>query len=107
MAGAGSLSGKVALVTAAGQGLGEEISKKFAAEGAAVAVADINLAEVRRVGKEIEAAGGKALVLQADATRAQEVKGMVGKVLDLWKTVDVLVNAAGGFFQFAPITGIT
>ena len=107
MAGAGSLSGKVALVTAAGQGLGEEISKKFAAEGAAVAVADINLAEAQRVGKEIQAAGGKALVLQADVTRAQEVKSMVGKVLDLWQTVDILVNAAGGFFQFAPITGIT
>jgi len=105
--GTGRLSGKVALVTAAGQGLGEAISKLFAREGAAVAVTDINLAEAQRVGKEIEAEGGSALVLQADATSAQEVKGMVAKVLERWKTVDILVNAAGGFHRFAPITEIS
>ena len=107
MAGNDRLKGKVALVTAAGQGLGEEISKKFASEGAVVAVADINGTEVRRVGAEIEAAGGKALALQADVTRAQTVKDMVRQVLERWQTVDILVNAAGGFHQFAPITEIT
>jgi 3-oxoacyl-[acyl-carrier protein] reductase len=107
MAGKERLSGKVALVTAAGQGLGEAISKLFAREGASVAVTDINLAEAQRVGKEIEAGGGSALVLQADATRAQEVKDMVAKVLERWKTVDILVNAAGGFHRFAPITEIS
>ncbi len=107
MASTGRLSGAVAIVTAAGQGLGEAISKIFAREGASVAVTDINLTEAQRVGADIEAAGGQALVLQADATRAQEVKGMVAKVLERWKTVDVLVNAAGGFHRFAPITEIS
>jgi 3-oxoacyl-[acyl-carrier protein] reductase len=107
MAESGRLTGKVALITAAGQGLGEAIAKMFAAEGASVAVTDINLVEVERVGAEIEAEGGSALTLQADVTRAQEVKDMVRKVLDRWRTVDILVNAAGGFHQFAPITGIT
>lgn len=107
MAGLGRLKGKVALITAAGQGLGETISKLFAAEGAAVVVTDINQAEVQRVGSEIEAEGGRVQVLHVDATRAQEVKNMVAKVLERWKTVDILVNAAGGFHRFAPITDIS
>lgn len=107
MAGLGRLNGKVALVTAAGQGLGEAISKLYAAEGAMVAVTDINGQEAQRVGSEIEAAGGKALVLKADVTRSQEVKSMVATVLERWKTVDILLNAAGGFHRFAPITDIS
>jgi 3-oxoacyl-[acyl-carrier protein] reductase len=107
MAGLGRLNGKVALVTAAGAGLGEAISRLFAAEGALVAVTDINGAEAQRVGAEIEAAGGKAIAIQADVTRAQDVKAMVAKVLERWQTVDILLNAAGGFFRFAPITDIS
>jgi 3-oxoacyl-[acyl-carrier protein] reductase len=106
MATTGRLSGSTAIVTAAGQGLGETIAKTLAREGASVAIVDINLPEVTRVGAEIEAAGGSALVLQADVTRSQEVDGMVKAVLDRWGTVDILVNAAGGFHRFAPITDI-
>lgn len=68
---------------------------------------DINLAEGQRVGAEIEAAGGTALVLQADLTRREEVKRMVRAVLDRWGTVDILVNAAGGFERFAPLADIS
>ena len=107
MAGLGRLAGAVAIVTAAGQGLGEAIAKIFASEGAKVAVSDINLEEARRVGAEIEAERGTALALHADVTRAQEVKDMVKTVLDRWSTVDILVNAAGGFHRFAPITEIS
>ena len=106
MASAGRLSGSVAIVTAAGAGLGEAIAKRFAREGAAIAVADINLAEAQRVGAEIEAAGGTALVVKADVTRAAEVDAMVKAVLERWGTIDILVNGAGGFHQFAPITEI-
>ena len=107
MAGAGRLSGSSAIVTAAGQGIGEAIAKTFAREGASVAVTDINLAEAKRVGAEIEAAGGSALVIKADVTRAQEVDDMVKAALDRWGTVDILVNAAGGFHRFSPITEIS
>jgi 3-oxoacyl-[acyl-carrier protein] reductase len=72
-----------------------------------VAVTDVNEVEAKRVGSEIEAAGGKALVLKADVTRSQEVKAMVAKVLERWQTVDILLNAAGGFHRFAPITDIS
>ena len=107
MAAGGRLSGLTAIVTAAAQGLGEEISKTLAREGASVAIVDINLPELKRVGAEIEAAGGSTLVLQADVTRSQDVAGMVKAVLDRWGTVDILVNAAGGFHRFAPITDIS
>lgn len=107
MAEQGRLSGSVAIVTAAGQGLGEAIARLFAGEGAKVALADVNDGEVRRVASEIEAEGGTALALKVDVTRAQEVKAMVGTVLERWRTVDILVNAAGGFHRLAPITDIT
>ncbi|MBI2291221.1 MAG: SDR family oxidoreductase [Betaproteobacteria bacterium] len=107
MAATGRLSGLTAIVTAAGQGLGEAIAKTFAREGAGVAVVDINLPEAQRVGAEIEAAGGAALVLQADVTRSQEVAAMVKAVVDRWETVDILVNGAGGFDRLAPITDIS
>src|SRR3970040_2435889 len=106
MAATGRLSGLTAIVTAAGQGLGEAIAKIFAREGAAVDVVDINLPEAQRVGAEIEAAGGSALVLQADVTRSQEVTAMVKAVVDRWETVDILVNGAGGFHRLGPLTQI-
>ncbi len=107
MAGTGRLSGATAIVTAAGQGLGEAIAKTFAREGARVAVVDINLPEAQRVGAEIEAAGGSALVLQADVTQSREVTAMVKAVVDRWGTVDILLNGAGGFHRLAPITDIS
>ncbi len=106
MAKTGRLAGSTAIVTAAGQGLGEAISKIFAREGASVALVDINLAEASRVAAEIAAAGGTAVVLQTDVTKAADVDKMVNAVVERWGTVDILVNAAGGFTKFAPITEI-
>jgi 3-oxoacyl-[acyl-carrier protein] reductase len=107
MASTGKLSGAIAIVTAAGQGLGEAIAKILAREGASVAVVDINPQELNRVGREMDAAGGSSLVICKDVTRSQEVAEMVKAVLDRWGTIDILVNAAGGFHQFAPITDIS
>ena len=107
MAQAGRLAGSVAIVTAGGQGIGETISKTFAREGASVAIVDINRAEAERVSKEIEGKGGKTLVLITDVTKTQAVEDMVKAVVERFGTVDILVNAAGGFHQLAPITDIT
>ena len=107
MAQAGRLSGSVAIVTAGGQGIGDTISQTFAREGATVAVVDVNRPEAERVVKAIEGAGGKALVIVADMTKTQAVQDMVKTVVDRFGTVDILVNAAGGFHQLAPITDIT
>ena len=102
----GRLSGSVAIVTAAGQGLGEAISKMLAGAGASIALVDINLEEASRVCAEIEAAGGSAVVLPTDVTKSDAVNKMVDAVVQRWGTVDILVNAAGGFTKFAPITEI-
>ena len=59
-------SGQVAIVTGAGSGLGEAISKAFAREGASVILVDINLEEARRVEAEIQKNGGVAASIRAD-----------------------------------------
>lgn len=107
MARAGRLSGSTAIVTGASTGIGEVIAKTFAREGALVAIASRNFPEAKRVGAEIEAAGGSALVLQADVTQSQEVAGMVRAVLDRWGTVDILVNGVGGWQGLVPVTDIS
>lgn len=104
---AGRLEGAVAIVTAGGQGIGDSISTLFAREGASVAIVDVNRDEAQRVARGIESAGGKAFVYEADVTRTDAVNAMVKSVVERWGTVDILVNAAGGFHQLAQITEIT
>ena len=82
MVGAGKLSGSTAVVTGASAGIGEAIAKTFAREGASVAIVSRNLPEAKRVRAEIEAAGGAALVFQADVTRSEDVEKMVKAVLE-------------------------
>jgi NAD(P)-dependent dehydrogenase (short-subunit alcohol dehydrogenase family) len=101
------LAGATAIVTAGGQGIGEAIARTFAREGATVAVVDINLAEARRVAAGIAGAGGAAFAIDADCTRSQAVDAMVACVIERCGTVDILVNGAGGFHRFSPITEIS
>lgn len=89
------LTGKVALVTGAGQGIGREIAKTLAREGAAVAVNDIFLERAQAVADEIEKVGGKALGVKADITNSEEVDGMVKQIVDKFGRLDILVNNAG------------
>lgn len=103
----GRLAGHIAIVTAAGQGIGEAIAKTFTREGACVAVVDLNCSEAERVAAEIAATGGDAIALEVDVTVTAAVEAMVRTVLERWSTIDILVNAAGGFHRLAPITDIT
>ena len=103
----GRLAGAVALVTAGGQGIGEAVSKTYAREGATVAVVDINGAEADRVAGEIEAAGGKGFALTVDVTDSGKVNEMVDNVVERAGTVDILLNGAGGFHRFSPITEVS
>ena len=107
MAQQGRLAGHVAIVTAGGQGIGEAVAKTFAREGARVAVADLDRAQAERVASEICATKAEAFAIEVDATKTPAVEAMVKTVLDRWSTVDILVNAAGGFHRLAPITDIT
>lgn len=107
MAQSGRLAGHVAIVTAAGQGIGEAIAKTFTREGARVAVVDLNRSEAERVAVDISAMSGEAIALEVDVTRTVAVEAMTKTVLERWGTIDILVNAAGGFHRLAPITDIT
>ena len=95
MADAMRLTGKVAIVTGAGSGFGEGIAKRFAQEGAAVVVADINAAQATRVAAEITASGGRATDRRADVTVDADVAAMVGAALDAYGALHIVVNNAG------------
>ena len=103
----GRLQGAVAIVTGAGQGLGEAIAKTYAREGATVALVDINGDEAGRVNDEIAADGGSGFVMVTDVTKSAPVDAMVADVVERCGTVDILVNCAGGFHRFSPITEIS
>lgn len=86
------LAGKRVIVTGAGSGFGEGIAEKFAAEGANVAIADINEAAGRRVASAI---GGAAFFVPVDVSDDGSVRAMTGAVMSELGGIDVLVNNAG------------
>ena len=89
------LTGKIALVTGAGSGIGRAVAIRFAREGARVIVNDMDGPAAERTVKEIEALGGQAYPLQANVSRKEEVRAMVAKGTARFGTINILVNNAG------------
>ena len=89
------LKGKIAIVTGAGSGFGEAIARRFAGEGAAVVVADIDATSAARVADAIAAAGGKASAFRADVSASAEVAAMIAHAAERFGGLDILVNNAG------------
>ena len=87
----GRLEDKIAIVTGGGQGIGRAIAGKLAAEGATVVVTDLDEASA----KETADALPGAIAIRADVTDRQGVQAMVGRVVEQFGRVDVLVNNAG------------
>lgn len=92
------LKDRVAIVTGAASGIGAATARLFAAEGARVALVDLDEKGVRDVAAEIEVGGGQALAIAADVSRADHVRGGVAHVLEQWGGIDVLMTAAGVSF---------
>ncbi len=101
------LTGKVAIVTGASKGIGAAVAKGLAEAGAAVAVNySAGKEGAERTVSEITNSGGKAIAIQADVSRAADVKRMFEETKEALGPVDVLVNNAG-VFQFDPLEAIT
>jgi NAD(P)-dependent dehydrogenase (short-subunit alcohol dehydrogenase family) len=86
---------RVAVVTGGGSGLGREMAMRFARDGAAVVVADVNADTAVAVAAEITAAGGKAVGLKVDVCNQREVQAMVDTAVEKFGALHILVNSAG------------
>ncbi len=88
------LSGKVAIVTGAGSGIGRAGATAMAAEGARVVIAEIDPERGRRVAEAISAAGGEAVAEVVDVTDGEAVAALVARTVERWGSVDTLFHCA-------------
>lgn len=101
------LAGKVALVTGGSRGIGAAIAKRLAADGAAVVLTYSSApAKADEVVRDIQATGGRALAIKADAADATAVRAAVTQTVAQFGGIDILVNNAG-IATMAPITEFT
>ena len=89
------LAERVAFVTGASRGIGEAIARRFAAEGARVALAARDNAACQRIASDIAAAGGEAIAISCDVTLPASVADAIAGSVARWHRLDVLVNNAG------------
>ena len=89
------LTGKVAMVTGAGGGIGAATARRLSVEGARVCVIDLTKDGVAETVEKIRGAGGEALGLTGDVSRKAEVSGLVERVLREFGRLDILINNAG------------
>jgi 3-oxoacyl-[acyl-carrier protein] reductase len=89
------LTGKVALVTGAAQGIGRAIALLLAQKGADIVVSDINLEKAQETAKEIETIGRRAMAIKVDVANSDNVERMVQAILERFGQIDILVNNAG------------
>jgi 3-oxoacyl-[acyl-carrier protein] reductase len=101
------LTGRVAIVTGASKGIGAQIARELSAAGAAVVVNYAGSREgAEKVVGEIKAAGGKAIAVQADVAKLEDVQRLVAQSVKAFGAPDILVNNAG-VYQFAPLEEVS
>jgi NAD(P)-dependent dehydrogenase (short-subunit alcohol dehydrogenase family) len=91
----GSFAGKVAFVTGAANGIGRAAALAFAREGAGVVVADVSEQGNRETARMVEEAGGRALAVRCDVSRAEDVKAALDKAVEAFGRLDCAFNNAG------------
>jgi len=89
------LENKVALITGAGSGIGRESALLFAQEGARIVVADVNDQAGQAVVEELKAAGGEAVYVHSDVSKAADAEGMIRTAEESFGRLDVVFNNAG------------
>ncbi len=89
------LSGKVAVVTGGGDGIGKASCEILAAAGASVVVSDISLEKATKVAEEIKAAGGKSAAVACNVLNSDELDHLIDFTVETFGTVNILVNNAG------------
>ncbi len=95
----GRLSGKCAIITGAARGIGAGIAQRYAEEGCALALCDLNEDGVQALATELRAQGVSVLAREADVTQRDSVQAFVDAAIAQFGQVDVLVNNAGIFFN--------
>lgn len=90
------LTGRVAIITGGGSGIGRATALLFTRFGAHTVVADLRLESAENVADEIRSIGGKALAVKVDVRVPEEIEAMVKHSMDEFKKIDILVNCAGG-----------
>ena len=102
------LTGKVAIVTGSGRGIGRAIALSLAEGGADVVVnARVNIDAATEVAEEIESMGSKALVIMADVSKKNDVDNMIEQTLETFGKIDILINNAGVVGPTVPISDLT
>ncbi len=89
------LKDRVAIVTGAASGIGAASARLFAAEGARLALVDLDEKGLREVASDIEGRGGEAITIAADVSQADQAREGVARVMEKWGRIDVLLTAAG------------
>jgi NAD(P)-dependent dehydrogenase (short-subunit alcohol dehydrogenase family) len=89
------LQSEVAIVTGAGRGIGSQIARRFAAEGARIVVADLDEANARRLADEINSTGGTAVSLPVDVAEPAAIQKLIDGTLARFGKLDILINNAG------------
>ena len=98
----GSFAGKVAFVTGAANGIGRAAALAFAREGASVVAADVSERDNRETARLVEQAGGRALAVRCDVTRAGDVEAALGRAVEAFGRLDYAFNNAGVEQPVAP-----
>ncbi len=103
----GRLEDKVAIITGGATGMGRAAALLFAGEGAKVTVADRNGPEGRNTVAMVAEAGGEALFVETDVSKAEQVSNMVDQTLERFGKLDVLVNNAGILIRTPPLAEVS